>query len=161
MLRSPSYPCKSHMFYCWTRCVSRITPAWIGSTTYPCPAKPTNHLDIEVSPPVPHMWSIGHELIVSRRPLHLLGFGCVDERPKNMERWGHLNFSRREIYHVRCERGALAPPYPATSLSHVSLVMGVCRWKGGQVQRRRTGLQGMSSKYISSSHLQTSNTDRV
>jgi len=56
---------------------------------------------------------IGCELIISRRPARLLGFGCADERPEKMEWWSHINLSRREIYHVCCERGMLAPTYGA------------------------------------------------
>ena len=34
--------------------------------------------------------------------------------------------------------------------SHVASVMGVCRREGGQVQRRRAGLQGMYPKHLTS-----------
>ena len=62
---------------------------------------------------MPRLCSFGYELIISRRSVRLLGFGCVDERPENMEWWSYLNLSRREIHHVRCERGSLAPTFGA------------------------------------------------
>jgi len=92
-------------------CFSWVTPACSGSTTYRPVPQPTNHLDIEVNSPNLH--PVIFDLLTFCRPSHLLGFGCVDERTENVERWSHPNLSRRKIYHVCCERGGLTPTWAA------------------------------------------------
>ena len=78
-----------------------------------------------------------------------------------MEWRSNHNLSRREIYHVRRERGELIPYHPMTGLSHVPLAMGVCGWQRGKVQRRRAGVQGMYLKDPGLSHSQVLNTGRA
>lgn len=90
---------------------SRVTPVCSGSTTYHLVPQPTNHLDIEVSSPGLH--PVISELLIFPRPLCLLGVGRIDECAENMERWSHLNLSRRKIYYICCERGGPTPTWTA------------------------------------------------
>ena len=124
------YPCKGHIFCYWTRYVSPEQTCFLRVHRLPRPAQPTNHLDIEVGSPDLRLWGIGYELIIFPRPSRLLGFGCADERAEDMERRCYPNLSRREIYHVCCQRGTLA-------LAYLAVVFVSRRFSYGCVQTGR------------------------